>query len=113
MTEVELRKIMISKNLTVVGKEIDSEQKRRNMIKTLDIIIPAKSSSDKVTFRNAVRYFYDVSIASGREPDDIFRILIDFALEASGPRSRNPAAVFMSILKKEFDYSGKSKNTKE
>jgi hypothetical protein len=112
MTEVELRKIMLEKNLSVVGKDITSEEKRRNMIKTLNIIIPARSPSDRVTFRNAVRYFYDASIRSGREPDDMFRILIDFALESSGPRSRNPAAVFMSILKKEFGYSGKSKTTK-
>ncbi|MHC4462081.1 MAG: hypothetical protein ACYS6W_11180 [Planctomycetota bacterium] len=105
MTEVELRKIMLSKNLSVVGKDITSEEKRHNIIKTLHIIIPPRSPSDRVTFRNAVRYFYDAAISSGREPDDMFRILIDFAIEASGPRSRNPAAVFMSILKKEFNYN--------
>jgi len=46
--------------------------------------------------------------SQGQQPDSVFKILIDFALEASGPFSRVPAAVFMSILKKEFDYSGKS-----
>lgn len=107
MTEVELAKIMRAKNLAVVG-EIPDEEKRLNMVKTLYIIIPPKSQTDKVVFRNVVRYFYDTSIHSGRRLDEIFRILIDFALESSGPRSRNPAAVFMSILRKEFGYSGES-----
>ena len=107
MNEVELAKIMRARNLAVVG-EISNEEKRLNMIETLYIIIPPRSSSDRVTFRDVVRFFYEQSARSGRAPDDIFRILIDFALESSGPRSRNPAAVFMSILKKEFGYSGKS-----
>jgi hypothetical protein len=106
MNEVELKRIMRAKNLSVVG-QIPAEDKRRNMISALHIIIPPKSSSDKLTFRNAVRYFYEAAIQGGREPDDIFRILIDHAIEASGPRSRNPAAVFMSILKKEYGYNAK------
>lgn len=36
--------------------------------------------------------------------NSIFRRVIDFALEASGPESRNPAAVFITILKKELGY---------
>jgi len=111
MTEVELAKIMRSQNLSVVG-DIPIEEKRRNMVKALYIIIPPKTSSDRATFRDVVRFFCEQSIRSGRRPDEIFRILIDFALESSGPRSRNPAAVFMSILRKEFNYGGKSKSEK-
>ncbi len=111
MTEVELAKIMRGKNLAVVG-DIPDEEKCQNMIKALRIIIPPKSSSDRAVFRNVVRFFYDTSIRSGRRPDEMFRILIDFALESSGPRSRNPAAVFMSILRKEYGYSGESKSEK-
>jgi hypothetical protein len=35
----------------------------------------------------------------------IFRRVLDFALEASGPSCRNPAAVFTAIIKKEVGYS--------
>jgi hypothetical protein len=38
------------------------------------------------------------------DKDTIFRRVLDFALEASGPKSRSPAAVFMYILKKELGY---------
>jgi len=79
MTEVELAKIMRGRNLSVVG-EIPIEEKRRNMVKTLCIIIPPKRPYDRLTFRNVVRFFTENSARGGRRPDEMFRILIDFAL---------------------------------
>ncbi|MHC4459947.1 MAG: hypothetical protein ACYS6W_01990 [Planctomycetota bacterium] len=111
MNEVELARIMKAKNLSVVG-EIPVEEKELNMVKTLFIIIPPRNISDRTAFRNSVRFFTQSAINRGEKPDSIFRILIDFALESSGPKSRNPAAVFMSILKKEFGYCGKRETEK-
>jgi len=104
MTEIELKKIMIERNLAVVGDDLTAEQKAFNMVKSLFIVIPPKSVSDRTTIRNVVRYFSDIVKSQGRQPDGIFKIIIDFALEASGPFSRVPAAVFISILKKELNY---------
>ena len=111
MNEIDLARIMKARGLQVVGN-IPREDKERNMVKTLFIIIPPQNVSDRTSFKNAVRFFADKARSCGEEPDSIFRILVDFALEASGPKSRNPAAVFMSILKKEFGYCGKSQSKK-
>lgn len=111
MNEVNLAQIMRERGLQVVG-DILREDKERNMVKTLFIIIPPRNVSDRTSFKNAVRFFARSARDVGEEPDNIFRILIDFALEASGPKSRNPAAVFMSILKKEFGYHGKTQSEK-
>ena len=110
MEEITLRRIMIERGLTVVGDEITDEEKTSNMTKALYIIIPPKSVSDRTTLRNVVEFYSKTARSQGQPPDNMFKILIDFALEASGPFSRVPAAVFISILKKEFSYVGKAKD---
>ncbi len=104
MEEIQLRRIMNERNLAVIGGAITAEEKTANMIKALYIIIPPKSVSDRTTLRNIVNHYSKVAESRGEPPDSIFKILIDFALEASGPFSRVPAAVFMTILKKELGY---------
>ncbi len=104
MEEITLRNIMNQRGLAVIGEAITAEEKTANMIKALYIIIPPKSVSDRTTLRNIVKFFSATAKAKGQPPDSIFKILIDFALEASGPHSRVPAAVFMTILKKEMGY---------
>ena len=106
MEEIKLRQIMNKRNLAVIGDSVSVEDKVASMIKALYIIIPPKSVSDRTTIRNIVKHFSAMAKAKGQPPDSIFKILIDFALEASGPFSRVPAAVFMSILKKELGYRG-------
>lgn len=106
MNQKQLATQMRSRNLSVIG-DLPTETKAHNMLQALSIIIPPKDISDRTSFKNLVWYFRDVAIGRGEEPDAIFRVLIDFALEASGPKSRNPAAVFMSILQKELGYKGK------
>jgi len=108
MEEIDLRRIMIERDLCVVGDLLTADQKAANMIKTLYIIIPPKSVSDRSTIRNIVSYYSSIAKSQKQEPDGLFKTIIDFALEASGPFSRVPAAVFMSILKKEFNYRGKN-----
>lgn len=110
MDEIQLKKIMIKRGLFVIGDELSAEEKTVNMRKALYIIIPPKSVSDRTTIRNIVKFYSDKAKSQGQQPDSIFKILIDFALEASGPLSRVPAAVFISILKKELDYPGSKKD---
>jgi len=104
MDEITLKKIMINRGLAVIGDELTAEEKAINMRKTLYIIIPPKSVSDRTTMRNIVRFYSEQAKSQGQQPDNIFKIIINFALEASGPFSRVPAAVFVSILKKELGY---------
>ncbi len=110
MEEITLRNIMNQRGLAVIGEAITAEGKTANMIKALYIIIPPNSVSDRTTIRNIVKYFSEKAKSKGQPPDSIFKMLIDFALEASGPHSRVPAAVFMSIIKKELNYPGAVKN---
>ena len=110
MEEITLRQIMNQRGLAVIGETLTAEEKAANMIKALYIIIPPKSVSDRTTLRNVVKHFSEMARSQGQPPDSIFKILIDFALEASGPFSRVPAAVFMTILKKELGYLGSAKN---
>ena len=110
MEEITLRNIMNERGLAVIGAAITAEEKTANMIKALYIIIPPKSISDRTTIRNIVKHFSAMAKAKGEPPDSIFKIIIDFALEASGPHRRIPADVFMSILKKELNYPGALKH---
>lgn len=106
MDEITLRDIMNQRGLSVVGigNSLTAGEKTANMVKALYIIIPPKSISDRTTMRNIVKFYSEKAKSEGQQPDSIFKILIDFALEASGPFSRIPIAVFVSILKKELGY---------
>ena len=95
---------MIKRGLFVIGDELSAGEKTANMLKTLFIIIPPKSISDRTTIRDIVKFYSEQAKSKGQQPDSVFKILVDFALEASGPFSRIPIAVFISILKKELGY---------
>ena len=104
MKEIELRQIMKQSGLAVIGDSITAGEKTANMLKTLFIIIPPKSISDRTTIRNVVKFYSEQAKSKGQQPDSVFKILVDFALVASGPFSKIPIAVFISILKKELGY---------
>lgn len=72
--------------------------------RALKIAIRPRNISDRTAFRNITRWLIDGCKSGKFEQNTIFRRVLDFALEASGPKSRNPAAVFMSLLKKELGY---------
>lgn len=66
-------------------------------------LIPPRNQSDRTSFRNIANWCQG-KIESGDYDEDFPQVLIDFAVEAAQPTSRNPAAVFTSILKKELGY---------
>ncbi len=103
MEEIDLARKMRELDISVVG-DISPEAKAANLLQALFIVIPPRGISDRSTFSNLVKYYAARAAQEGEEPDYIYRILIGFALESSGPASRNPAAVFMSIVKKELSY---------
>lgn len=80
------------------------EDKQFAFGRALAIVIPPKDQSDRTSFRRISNWLV-AGCRDGRFDEHIiFRQVIDFALEASGPESRNPAAVFTTILKKELGY---------
>lgn len=65
-------------------------------------IIHPRTRSDRTCFRNVSNWLVE-QIARGRFNEQIFDRVLDYAGEAD--RGRNPAAVFMALLKKELAYN--------
>lgn len=64
-------------------------------------IIKPRNQSDRTCFANVTRWLLEGCV-SGRFNDMIFERVLGYAKEAR--RGHNPAAVFMTILKKELNY---------
>jgi len=106
MNELELAGRMRQAGLNLTAAKNNAE---RGMIleKAIRMIIPPRSVSDSTGFRRVCDWVVAGAEAGVLDEYTIFRRVLDFALEASSPMSRNPAAVFMSILKKEMKYGPK------
>lgn len=72
--------------------------------RALKILIKPKDQSDRTSFRNVIKFLKEGCGNGKFDESSIFRRVLDFALESTGPRVKNPAAVFMSIMKKELGY---------
>jgi len=103
MDSRELANQMRACGIDLTGAET-LEAKQFAFDRALRIVIPAKNQSDRTSFRRISNWLVDCCSLGRFQEDIIFRRVLDFALEASGPGSRNPAAVFTSILKKELGY---------
>ena len=77
----------------------------QSLIKT----IRPKNRSDKTSFRNIANWLENM-VEAGEFDEKIFRVVLDYAAEAALPASRNPAAVFTAILKKELGTKNASRN---
>jgi uncharacterized protein YdaU (DUF1376 family) len=64
-------------------------------------IIKPRSQSDRTCFRNVANWLVE-GLGRGKFNEQIFDRVLDYAREAK--KGRNPAAVFMALLKKELDY---------
>jgi len=103
MNEIDLVRKMRNAGLDLnAAKTV--EEKALVFERALRLVIRPKDYSDGTCFRNVTRWLKTESEAGRFNANIIFRRVLDFALEASGPGSKNPAAVFMTILKKELWY---------
>lgn len=66
-------------------------------------VIRPRNQADRTCFWK-VSLWADKKIRTRERDTKFFDLIIDYAREAAGPDARNPAAVFMSILKKELNY---------
>lgn len=64
-------------------------------------IIKPRNQSDRTCFRNITNWLM-AGCATGRFNEEIFNRVLDYAREAS--TGRKPAAVFMTLIKKELGY---------
>lgn len=103
MNESTLKQRMRAEGMDLFGAETLGE-KALIFGHALKMVIPPKDVSDRTTFRNITRWLTDQCRSGAFDEHIIFRLVLDFAIEASGPKSRNPAAVFITILKKELGY---------
>jgi len=101
--EIDLVKKMKEQGLDLHSAKT-VEEKALVFERALKIAIKPRNQSDRTSFRNIANWLRDECKAGRLDTNSIYRRVLDFALEASGPGSKNPAAVFMSILKKELGY---------
>jgi hypothetical protein len=67
-------------------------------------VLPPKSQSDRTTFRRIASWTIRKCKYDGHNEYELCARILDFAREANNPLSKNPAAVFISNLKKELGY---------
>ncbi len=75
---------------------------------TLISIIKSRSKSDRTFFSNITNWLI-AGCARGHFNNEIFARVLDYAREAS--TARNPAAVFMALIKKELGYRSARKDS--
>lgn len=102
MDERTLKNIMMERRLSVAEGSL--EQKLRHLEQTIGLVLPPKNISDRTCFRNVIKWLRGKIHAGTFNEHEIFRRIIDFLIESSGPSIKNPHALFMSILKKELHY---------
>ena len=71
------------------------------MNEALTRLIMPRCQSDRTCFRNVTNWLVE-GCATGRFDERIFERVLSYAREAK--RGRNPAAVFMAVIKKELGY---------
>ena len=102
MNESTLRDIMRAERLSL--KEGPDYQRIEHFRKTLKIIIPPRTISDRTCYRRIAKWLSYKCEEGIFNLDEMLPRIIDYALESTGPSALNPPAVFMSILKKELNY---------
>ena len=75
----------------------------RQFYEILCQVIKPRTQGDRTCFWK-VCLWADKKVRRRETDAKFYDQIIDYAREASGPDAKNPAAVFMSILKKEQNY---------
>jgi len=104
LDERTLAKIMKSSKRTILeGSDIRKLEALMFAVKTA---IPPKSKSDNTGMARLAIWIYKSVKNNLIDPEVDFKRIIKLALDASGPYSKNPNAVFMGMLKTHFAYLG-------
>jgi hypothetical protein len=79
----------------------------RQFYSELTAVIPPKTQSDRTGFTRVMLFLLD-GVQTKKFTGDIYERALILAREAAGPKSRNPAAVFMQLMKQELGYGMES-----
>jgi len=88
---------------------VKPESIARQFYFTLTAVIPPKTQSDRTGFTRVMLFLLD-GVQTKKFTGDIYERALILAREAAGPKSRNPAAVFMKLIKQELGYGSESRN---
>ncbi|MCP4612864.1 MAG: hypothetical protein GY845_29575 [Planctomycetes bacterium] len=103
MEERQLFNWMVKNNLSFLD-QVTLESKLITFERVIRHVIKPKDVSDRTTIRNISKWIKRQCETGKQNENEIFRRLVDYMIEASGPACRNPMAVFITILKKELGY---------
>jgi len=81
----------------------------RQFYSELTVVIPPKTQSDRTGFTRVMLFLLD-GVQTKKFRGDIYERVLSLARESAGPKSRNPAAVFMQLMKQELGYGSESPN---
>lgn len=87
-----------------IDKSVSVEAQSLLFHERLTQIIRPRNQSDRTCFRRIANWITR-GISDKKFTSETFEKVLEFAVEAAGPDSRNPAAVFMRILKTELGYA--------
>ena len=104
MTEKELIRIMIDRQLTILTGDLS--QKTDSLIKALEICCPPQSASDRTCYMRLCIWLHKKVASKAIDTKFDYARMIQLAIEASGPTVKNPMACLMAGLKKTFAYLG-------
>ena len=105
--EIKKKELLRTRNTNSILQLPDSSNSLRlralRFSESLRQIIKPLNQSDRTSFRNIANWLIEQCQAD-RFDEKIFERVLDYATEAASTKSRNPAAVFTSLLKKELGY---------
>jgi hypothetical protein len=101
-----MRRTITKEANCVIDKTLSAEAQAFAFHERLTQIIRPRNQSDRTGFRRIMVWVARGILDKELKPDTYEQVL-RYATEASGPDSRNPAAVFMKILKQELGYARK------
>ena len=96
-------------SISQLTSSITFQSETLSLTERLRAILPPRSQSDKTCLANVARWFYSQK-AAGVFDDSTRCKILEHATRCGSSSASRPAALFMSILKKEFNYGKNKKN---
>ena len=96
-------------SISQLTSSITFQSEMLSLVERLRAILPPRSQSDKTCLANVARWFYSQK-AAGVFDDSVRCKILEHATRCASSGASRPAALFMSILKKEFKYGANKKN---
>lgn len=107
MDERSLIRQLRQRNLSLYAVDFNEALKALDFV--LDRTVRPQRSADHLALRRIKQWIIDQCQNGSWEHDELFAVVADLAVEASGPAIKNPMAMLIHLLKKELDYDGQGR----